>query len=186
MIEQGNFFFMYVFMTLIVLVVASIIIPLAGFFMKKWRGLALGCVLQPLFCVMVTMLIILGAVMLWNFDLNRHEKGAMVVLKKVSDNDLENRHVNTWYIQDNGECFCDIGETEYSGLAFILYGSMRFFDVIPMDSFRVCVDDHVIVRFDMARHVVVASEYDKPLKVDTVDWDKVTRYFEKTSIEGRK
>ena len=44
MIEQGNFFYMYVFMTVVVLVVVSIIIPLAGFFMKKWKGLALGSV----------------------------------------------------------------------------------------------------------------------------------------------
>ncbi len=186
MIEQGNFFFMYVFMTVVVLVVVSIIIPLAGFFMKKWKGLALGCVLQPLFCVIVTALTIFGGVLLWQYDLKRHEKGAMVVLKKVTDKASEDMHVNTWYIQDNGECFCDFGDSDYTGLAFILYGSMRFYDVIPMDSFRICVDDHVTVRFDLARHVATASEYDEPLKVDTVDWEKVSRYFENAPIEKRK
>ena len=178
MIEQGNFFFMYVFMLLVVLAVVSIIIPLASFFMKKWKGLALGCILQPMFCIVVSGLIILGATLLWNYDLNKHEKEAMVVLKKVVDSIPDNKHVNTWYIQNNGECFCDFGDTERMGLEFILYGSMRFYDVIPMDSFRICVDDHVTVTFDLKHHTATASEYEVPLKVDTVDWNKVAQYFE--------
>ena len=179
MIEQGNFFFVYVFMVLITLAVFSIIIPLGGFFLKKWRGLAMGCFIQPLFLVLFAVLIIFGATLCWKYDLTRHEKGAMVVLKKVFNEDPENMEVNTWYRQDDGECFCDFGEREMTGVEFVMYGTMRFYDVVPMDSFRVCVDDKVIVKFDMEKRTATATEYEDTLEVVSVDWDKVNAYFQK-------
>ncbi len=179
MIEQGNFFFLYVTLVLITLAVISIIIPLGGFFLKKWKGLAMGCVIQPLFIVLFTVLIIVGATVCWQYDLKKHENGAMVVLKKGYNDTLNNKGVNYWYLQDDGECFCDFGETGNSGLAFILYGSMRFYDVILMDSFRVCVDDKVVVKFDMEKRRATASEYEDTLEVVNVDWEKVDAFFQK-------
>ena len=52
---------------------------------------------------------------------------------------------------------------------------------MPLDSFSVCVDDRIVVRFDLKNRMATATNYGEPIEVVRIDWDKVNAYFEKLS-----
>ena len=62
---------------------------------------------------------------------------------------------------------------------YLMFNKFQLFDVVPMDSFRVCVDDKIVVRFDLQNRKATAVEYDEPIKVVNVDWEKVDDFFKK-------
>ena len=47
MIELGFGYYGIVTMIVVILLTFTNIIPLYGFFTKRWKGLAIGCLLQP-------------------------------------------------------------------------------------------------------------------------------------------
>ena len=53
------------------------------------------------------------------------------------------------------------------------------YDVIRLDSVAagVSVDDRIVVRFDLKNQQVTATDYDQPIEVLRVDWEKVKAYF---------
>ena len=57
----------------------------------------------------------------------------------------------------------------------------KLYDVVPLDSFSVCVDDRIVVRFDLKNRMATATNYGEPIEVVRIDWDKVNAYFEKLS-----
>lgn len=174
--------------------VASIFIPFYGFIKKRWKGLAIGCLIQPIIVVLVCVLSFLCIGFYYDLIISRHREAAMVTVKKT-DADGFSHH---WYVKPNEECFYEYNnddndndkkgkkqkerndeddeENKYEDPKkeiFLLY------DVIPQDSFSVCIDDKIVIRFDLKEHKVTATEYDEPIEVVNVDWEKVSDYFEK-------
>ena len=97
----------------------------------------------------------------------------MVTLRKT---DADGK-AHFWYLKANEECFyeqwLDDEEPEYD-----VNGNINLFDVVPLDSFKVCVDDVVFVKFDLEKREVTAKEYDEPLDIVNVDWNKVKAFFQ--------
>ncbi len=173
MIEQGLLFYIIIFMIVAALVAASCFIPIYGFLRKRWKGLAIGCLLQPIICAVVCALIVLGVYFYQKREIRQYRENAMVTVRKYDGDD----NALTWYLKADEECFFEKKKKD-GELTLVADGNAKLFDVIPLDSFGVCVDDVVTVRFDQGRHKVTATEYDQPLEVVSVDWDKVKEYFE--------
>ena len=95
-------------------------------------------------------------------------KSAMVTVKSIEKN-VNGADTLTWYLKANEECLLD--SEKKSGR----------FDVIRLDSLDtgVCVEDRIVVRFDIKNQKATATNYDLPAEVVDVDWDKVRDYFSK-------
>ena len=173
MIEQGLFFYVIIVMVMTVLLAATISIPFYGLIKKRLKGLAIGCFLQPFVCALICILTAVGAYLYQRNELKKYRGGAMVTLKKSEANGKP----HFWYLKANEECFHELWnrdeEPEYD-----VNGEMNLYDVVPLDSFRVCVDDVIFVKFDLEKHEVTAKEYDEPLDIVNVDWNEVKAFFQ--------
>ena len=174
MVEQGLGIYIIILLILVLFLVASIFIPFYGFILKRWKGLALGCLIQPFFTVLVCILAFYCIDVYSDHSLHKHKKAAMVTVRKAEADSIK----HTWYVKPNEECFYECAKPRHYNPEYV-GNDMTLFDVIPLDSFRVCVDDKIIIRFDLKEHKVSATEYDEPIEVVNVDWDKVTDYFGK-------
>ena len=171
MLEQNFNTYVFVLVVLMVFLVASLSIPFYGFFRKRWKGLIVGCLVQPVICVLAIMLVSFGISYNYRHDQERHRKAAMVAVKKPEKDSL----VHYWYLNTNDECYYEYLDEKDPDPG--LFNDDDLFDVIPLDSFSVGVDDKIVVRFDLKKHKVTATEYDEPIEVVSVDWDKVNEYF---------
>ena len=166
MIEQSLIFYISVILTVLVLFVASLIIPLYGFIIKRWKGVALGCLLQPVFCFIIIMVASTGAAFYQKHKLAKHISSAMVVVREVVPND-SCADTCTWYLKPNDECFFLRKVCGNTKSAFTQDQNMRLFDVVPTDSMSVCVDDIVVVSFDTSARKVTASDFGEPTSTGT-------------------
>lgn len=148
---------------------ASFFIPFYGFIQKRWKGLGLGCLAQIFFCILVMVSLGVGRVFFVRSEMRSYRENAMVTVRK---------NVHVWYLNPNEECFYECEGSKSDGADSIdVEEKKQLFDVIPLDSTSVCVDDKVVVRFDLKKRMVSAAEYDEPIEVVNVDWDKVNDYF---------
>lgn len=181
MLEHGFGLYVAITLVLIVLLIISNAIPFYGFMHKRWKGCFLGCLIQPIFIVVASFLA-LGIIEIHQKSaITKLQKAAMVTLR-TKGTDGNAKHTFLWYLKADEECFCEPEETS----DFVLKESERYevsklFDIVPLDSFRVCVDDRIIVKFDLENRKVTASEDDDSIEVVRVDWDKVNSYFSKSS-----
>ena len=173
MIEQGLFFYVIIVMVMVILLAATISIPFYGLIKKRLKGLAIGCFLQPFVCALICLLTAVGVYFYQRNELQKYRGGAMVTLRKT---DADGK-AHFWYLKANEECFYERWngdeEPEFDG-----NGKMSLYDVVPLDSFKVCVDDVVFVKFDLEKREVTAKEYDEPLDIVNVDWNKVKAFFQ--------
>jgi hypothetical protein len=173
MIEQGLFFYVIIVMVMVILLAATISIPFYGLIKKRLKGLAIGCFLQPFVCALICLLTAVGVYFYQRNELQKYRGGAMVTLRKT---DADGK-AHFWYLKANEECFYERWngdeEPEFDG-----NGKMSLYDVVPLDSFKVCVDDVIFVKFDLEKHEVTAKEYDEPLDIVNVDWNKVKAFFQ--------
>ena len=210
MIDQGFGVYITIVFIMVVLLIASIFIPFYGFVRKRWKGLAIGCLLQPIFCALVALAFGFCISIYGNRLLNRHREAAMVTIGKTDADGFSHR----WYVKANEECFYeyknakedededededenenknenDIEDTnnniEKQDFDHNRSRTTKLFDVIPLDSFSVCVDDKIVITFDLGSHKVTATEYDEPLEVVNIDWDKVQGYFESRKTQENR
>ncbi len=173
MIEQGIIITILVGLLLIILLlVFSFVIPITGFIYKRWIGLATGCLLQPI----IFAIILAGTVTVVTYYINskytKNRDAAMVTVREQADGEQK----KTWFVKADGECFSVIGDP-YESLEFIEDDKVSLYDVVPLDSSRICLDDHIIIRFDLTKRQVTVADYDTPMEVVNVDWDKVKAYY---------
>ena len=149
---------------------ASILIPMTGYIRKRWKGLAIGCLIQPVACLVVCCLVFSGIVAYEVLSLRRQAKSAMVAVQTVEQG-TEGTDTVEWYLKDDEECLM---KSE---------GHRGRFDVIRLDSVAagVSVEDRIVVRFDIDNQQVTATDYDAPIEVISVNWDKVKAYFGKST-----
>jgi hypothetical protein len=170
MIEQVFGYYVAIFLIIVSLLVASTSIPFIGFIHKRWKGFAIGCLLQPVFCAVTTLAALLAIYFYEQYDLRNHREAAMVTVKQA----IPGGDVETWYLKPDDECYYEYWE---AGEKSVGYDDSRLFDVFPLDSNSVGVDDRLVVKFDLNTHQVTATDYGKPLEVVKVDWDRVREYF---------
>ena len=198
MIEQVFTITVTILFILVFFGIASVFIPFYGFIRKRWKGLAIGCLIQPIICVLICVLAILFITIYHKLTIHRHKEAAMVTVKKTDANGFSHH----WYVKSNEECFYEYSDDEDKKGKREKEEKKRdndndeeeedatmeeitlLFDVIPIDSFGVCVDDKVVIRFDLKEHKVTATEYDEPIEVVNIDWGKVSDYFETKHLKG--
>lgn len=164
---------------------ASIAIPVYGYSRKRWKGLALGCLIQPIVCFIVLNIVFGIYVAYKAHSIHQQRKSAMVTIKTIEQG-KEGTDTLTWYLQDNDECMmnrklastADASDSDSSDDDISRHD---LYDVILLDSIKtsVCVEDRIIVRFDLKNQKATATDYDMPAEVVKVNWDKVRGYFEK-------
>ncbi len=173
MIEQGAGSYIILFMVLVVLYVLALYIPFYLFTRKRWKGLAIGCLIQPVVCLIASFFVVGGVYLYWKHYYVSQREAAMVSVRKT---DAEGK-THTWYLKTNDECYYECkGKKRTSSL--VLPDDVKLFDIVPLDSMAVCVDDVIVVRFDPDKHKVTATQYDEPIDVVSVDWDRVKTYFQ--------
>lgn len=164
---------------------ASIAIPVYGYSRKRWKGLALGCLIQPIVCVIVFTGVSGIYVAYKVYSIHQQRKSAMVTVRSIEQG-KDGTDTLTWYLQDNDEClmsqkFASAADESDSDTSDDDISRHDLYDVILLDSIKtsVCVEDRVIVRFDLKNQKATATDYDMPAEVVKVNWDKVRGYFEK-------
>ena len=173
MIEQGYGAYMALIMSIIAIVVISNFIPLFGFLHKRWKGLAWGCLAQLFALTLGCVLVVFLFHKLLRSDVNKKREAAMVTVKKeATDHNWE-----FWYLKPDEECLYEYNKTGNKDLLFLDFHDFQLYDVLLVDSNKVCVDDKIFVSFDLKGHKVSATEFDEPLEIVHIDWDKVSEYF---------
>lgn len=150
----------------LIVIALSTAIPMYGYYRRRWKGAAIGCLIEPIAC-----LVVIGTVFLCilGYKLLRYRletESAMVTVKSI-DQGANGIDTLTWYLKPNEECF-----TEWKDR------SDRF-DILRSDSLKtgVSVEDRIVVRFDLENEKAIATDYDNPAEIVDIDWDKVKAYF---------
>lgn len=170
--DSGDYIFIFLLMASLVL--ATIAIPFYSFLHKGWKGLGLGCLVQPVVAVILCLLVGLGAFILQKRALDRYHRAAMAVVRtteKVRDTTL----LCTWFLKPDGECLCESRFAEQDSTDLAL--DLELFDVVRLDSLSLCVEDRIVVRFNLDSCRASATEFDKPVDLVRVDWPSVQTYF---------
>lgn len=150
----------------IIIVMASVIIPIRFYNWKRWKGLVLGLVLQPIVCGILIFCVFMGFAGYHESKTNRQRESAMVAVCTLRT-DSAKTDTLTWYIKADDECF-RVNDKK-----------IKAYDVIRLDQASVGVDDRIVVKFDVKKKQVVATDFGKPIKVEKVDWEQVKAYFGK-------
>ena len=152
----------------LLVLMASIVIPFYGYMRKRWKGLALGCLIQPIACIVVFGVVFGGIIAYEVLALRQQCESAMVAVKTIEQG-TNGTDTLKWYLKDDEECFVRSED-----------GRKRY-DVIRLDSLAagVSVEDRIVVRFDLKNQKATATDYDQPAEILQVDWEKVQTYFEK-------
>jgi uncharacterized membrane protein len=180
---SSNYLIWISLITLFILV-ASVTIPYYGYKKKRWKGLTIGCLLQPVVCFVVLMAIILG---IYTYEYFRHKKQKEHAMVTVKTLEKKGDRVDTlyWYVKSDEECIMERKRQRYDNDEEEDRDSterdrkIEWYDVVPIDNFPhgVNVEDRIMVRFDLKNHSVVATDYDARAEVTKVDWDQVRAYF---------
>ncbi len=152
-----------------VLVIAiSTFIPVYGYLRRRWKGLAIGCLVQPVVCAALIGAAVAGAFFFHDQKSEREKNSAMVTVRTIEQN-TNDTDTLTWYVKTDGECLLDSDDADDR------------FDVIRLDSLSagVSVEDRIVVRFDIKNQKASATDFDQPAEVLDVNWEKVKDYFGK-------
>ena len=162
---------MMIFAIGVIVIMASVGIPIYAYSRKRWKGLAIGCLLQPIACAVVICLIVLGIISYFEYT-NRKEMDSAMVTVRGLDVGNHSKDTLTWYLKDDEQCILVCNDEDD-------FDKLGFTDVIRLDSVSVGVEDRIVVKFDMKENKVVATDLGTPMEVVSVNWDKVRAYFRK-------
>lgn len=170
---------------ILLIVVASVVIPIYGYKWKRWKGLALGCLAQPVVCAIVIFSVLIGIFIYELWDFKKEKDKAMVTVRSIEKN---GDRVDTliWYVKADEECIMERkkqapSDEEEERDSTDEAKDIEWFDVVPIENFAhgVNIEDRIMVRFDLKNKSVVATDYDDRAEVTKVDWDQVRDYFSK-------
>ncbi|MBR2206019.1 MAG: hypothetical protein IJ898_06670 [Prevotella sp.] len=165
-------FIVFMFGFGLIVIAISTAIPVYGYFRRRWKGLAIGCLMQPVVCAVVIGVVYASINGYHKICFNSEKKSAMVTVRSI-EQEANDTDTLTWYLKADDECILlnsDEDDEEDDR-----------FDVIRLDSLDagVSVEDRIVVRFDIKNQKVSATDYDQPAEVVDVNWDKVRDYFSK-------
>lgn len=170
---------------ILLIVVASVVIPIYGYKWKRWKGMTLGCLMQPVVCAIVVFSVLIGIFIYELWDFKKQKDKAMVTIRSVEKN---GDRVDTlfWYVKADEECIMErkrqaLSDEEEERDSTEKGKDIEWFDVVPIENFAhgVNIEDRIMVRFDLKNQSVVATDYDDRAEVTKVDWDQVRDYFSK-------
>lgn len=168
---------------ILLIVVASVVIPIYGYKWKRWKGLALGCLAQPVVCAIVIFSVLIGIFIYELWDFKKEKDKAMVTVRSIEKN---GDRVDTliWYVKADEECIMERkkqapSDEEEERDSTDEAKDIEWFDVVPIENFAhgVNIEDRIMIRFDLKNHSVVATDYDDRAEVTKVDWDIVRDFF---------
>ena len=182
----NNNYPMWIVLFMLLIVVASVVVPIYGHRRKGWKGLALGCLAQPVVCIIVIFTACISIFIYERWELKKQKDKAMVTVRTL---EKKGDRVDTlfWYVKPDEECIMerkrqghgnddeeDRDSTENSR-------DFEWFDVVPIENFAhgINIEDRIMIRFDLKNHSVVATDYDDRAEVTKVDWDQVRNFFNK-------
>ena len=158
---------------ILLIVVASVVIPIYGYKWKRWKGLALGCLAQPVVCAIVIFSVLIGIFIYERWDFKKEKDKAMVTVRSIEKN---GDRVDTliWYVKADEECIMERKKQAPSDEEEERDSTDEAKDI---EWFDVNIEDRIMVRFDLKNHSVVATDYDDRAEVTKVDWDIVRDFF---------
>lgn len=178
------------FLIFLILMV-SIAIPVYGYSRKRMKGLAIGCLIQPIACAIAITALFAGILFYEMYSLKQMTKKAMVTVRSTETR-TKGDYVLTWYLKSDEECimaFMTDSLAKEDQKAYTVgfastksNGSVKgreYFDIIRLDSTSLGVEDRIVVKFDIKHQKVTATDFDKPAEVVGVDWDQVKTFFGK-------
>ena len=177
MIDQYVGFFVTVILIAMVILVATLYLPLYGFMHKRFKGLVLGCLAQPFIFVGVLVLAVVISITYMSNDMSKYRKGAMVTIH-TADKDSSGTKTHL-YIGDEA-CFIEIGKLDKTDAYSVVFDNDRevgLFNVIYVGDSTICVDDKYLIKFDLKQRKAVATEYEDTIEIAQIDWEKVEAYF---------
>ena len=187
--EENTTWFVWLVAALFVIVVGSFTIPVFGYHLKRWKGAALGCLLQPVIGVLFLFFLGWGMTEYNDRIISKMKEAAMVTVRTTEAGSADTDTL-TWYLKPDEECLVEyLRHVKKDGADSISTDEdADHFDVIRLDSIAnaVCVEDRIIVRFDLKSQKATVTDYDKPAEVVSVDWDKVRAYFQENSQKKKK
>ena len=183
-VEKDITLVLVVLLLTVLAIMGSFVIPILGYQRKRMKGVAIGCLLQPVVCGVVFLILLALSVIYGNIK-GYYQRKSMMVTVRTTEPGVYGTDTLTRYLKPDNECLVEYkrlvmaDSTETDSLD--IYEGRDRFDIIRLDSLStaVCVEDHIIVRFDLQNQKATATDYDQPIEVVDIDWDKVKAYFNK-------
>ena len=189
MIKEDTFYITIVLLVATFLV-ASIAIPCYGLYRKRLKGLALGCLIQPFVFGLFCILLAIGVRLYHNNEINKCRDAAMVTVRKTVVEGTDTI-LYTWYMKPDEECLYTV---EVSGRKDVdnddedededseksdnkKKEDINLFDVVTIDSNTLGIEDRVVVHLDVDSRTATATDFDEPIDVVNIDWEKVENYM---------
>ena len=165
---------------ILVLLVLSVILPVYGY--KRWRkkGLAIGCIAQPL---AILMLMLLSIALLTLFvdkpNMEKETAESMAIFRYSENGDCIVSQ--TWFLKADGKCLMEFeqspapeSEAEYPCNMDHFYDN---YEIQKLDSLTCDVGGRLRASFDIENQQVIALDRLDTLEVVCVDWEKVKNFF---------
>lgn len=161
-----------------ILWVASLFLPFFGFIHKRFKGLLVGCIVQPILLVIICIVSIFVFLIYMGFDTKKYRQSAIVTICHLENDSTQKK--TYMYIGSDDICFAESGnlEKDYNPIIYNINHDISLFDVIYRDSTTITIDDCYKVKFDLKNRRAVATKYEDTIEVASIDWEKVDAYFQ--------
>ena len=201
MIYQDPEFYVNLVLMALAILVASIIIPCYGYLRKGLKGAGLGCLIQPIIAGILITAVAVGGYNIERRKVFKNRDAALAVVRTdsvIADDTLS----YTWYLKPDGECMCEI-----RGVDEIIsdYHEIQLYDIVTLnptgkrggsggaegseadasdtvlasDTLSLCVEDHIVVNFDLKSHTATATDFGKPSDIVSINWQNIERLKKK-------
>ena len=175
-VEEFGFLFFFI----VLIILASLMIPFWGYSRKRLKGLTIGCLLQPVICIIVILILLVGTALYESRTIRKTRKAAMVTIRSTESHPQGNFTL-MWYLKPDEECMTDSLAKKGNHPVFERFAGeghrRHYYDIVRLDSTSLNVEDRIVVKFDTKNQKVTATDYDKPAEVVSVDWEKVKAYL---------
>lgn len=155
---------------IVIVFLVSFAIPSYGYRRKRWKGFFIGILVQIAVFIFGGVVIGFGSMLYVHYTVKKELDGAMVTVRGT---DVA-RHRNdtlVWSLTPDEVCL--VGNNN------VHFRKRIYYDFIRLSPVSVGVEDRIVVKFDVKRKKVTATDMDKPMEVVQVDWEKVNHYLNK-------
>ena len=158
-------------------------IPYIGFSRKRYKGLFLGCLIQPIVCIAIALVAIMSGLYYMASTVKEQRKAAMVTFCKAENDTTDTKAF--YYVKPDDECFTEhgVGKNDKEVFGYDHDNDIDVLDVFLIDSTSILVDDEFLLKFDLKNRMVTATDYEDTIEVANVDWEKVEAYFKEKKLK---
>lgn len=152
-------------------------IPYLGFTHKRYKGLFLGCLIQPIVGIVIAVVAIFVCFYYMASSVKEQRKAAMVTFSKAENDTTDTKAF--YYVKPDDECFVElgVGKDDKEIFGFDTNHDIGVVDVFLIDSTSILVDDEFLLKFNLKNRQLTALDYEDTIEVANVDWEKVDAYF---------